>query len=68
MSYLCRNSILSAVSYYNFSKISCVAVSYPYLYLCLCILGFWGQSGLECFVALRKGRVGALFETCGELE
>ena len=30
--YPCRNCVQYAVSRYNFSKITCVAVSYPYLY------------------------------------
>ena len=33
--YLCGINILSTESYYNFSKIACFAISYPYLYPCI---------------------------------
>ena len=38
MLYLCHNSVQSTVSCYNFSKITHIAISYLYLYLCPCIL------------------------------
>ena len=41
-SYLCHNDVQYAILYYNFSKIVCVAILYPYRYLymypCSCIL------------------------------
>ena len=38
--YLCRNSVLFIVSYYNFSKITHIAIFYSYLYPCPCILNY----------------------------
>ena len=50
MSYLCRNSVLSIVSRYNFSKIACVAISYLYPFPCPCILVY--KSSLTINVIL----------------